>query len=104
MDTPSRIISFSRNPPISDMYGKPKSSCQTPGVVRKKLSVVRNSPTAIALPTAEAFAENGRSAISVAILISAIPNMFDTPWVLEIECSQLVSGLLDVNFEMLSAS
>ena len=69
------------------MYGNPKSSCQTPGVVRKKLSVVMNCPTAIVLPTAEAFAESGRSAISVAILTSAILNMFDTPWVLKSECN-----------------
>ena len=44
--------------------GKPPAlDAQTPGVVTRKLRVVRNIPTARALPRAEARGEYGRAAM-----------------------------------------
>ena len=45
-----------------------------PGVVRRKLNVVKNMPTANPLPTKAARAENGRLAISRAMAISVTPS------------------------------
>ena len=49
----------------------PADASQTPGVVSRKLNVVKNMPTADVLPTRAARAERGRDAISKATAISA---------------------------------
>src|SRR5579885_307482 len=67
-EIPSRARSLMRNcPGTADRAGKPpRLGSQTPGVVTRKLRVVRNIPTARALPRAEARGENGRAAMSSA--------------------------------------
>ncbi len=63
-DAPRRTKSLIRNcPGTTDSAGKPPADAsQTPGVVNRKLSVVRNIPTANAPPAAAARVENGRTA------------------------------------------
>src|SRR5215468_11685704 len=58
-EIPSRARSLMRNcPGTADRAGKPPAlGSQTPGVVMRKLRVVRNIPTARALPRAEARGE-----------------------------------------------
>ena len=84
---PSRTTSLSRNwPGTAESAGKPPSvGSHTPGVVSRKLSVVANMPTARALPTAEARAESGRSAIRAAIATSATPSSAEKPSTLRTE-------------------
>jgi hypothetical protein len=64
-------------PGIAESAGKPPAlGSQTPGVVTRKLSVVRNISTAKALPRAEARAENGRAAMSSAMARRVIAGKF----------------------------
>src|SRR5262245_58283052 len=61
---PSSTTSFSRNcPGMADKAGNPPRLGSHPGVEKRKLSVVRNITTAIALPRAAIFADHARSAI-----------------------------------------
>src|SRR5204863_8729883 len=73
---PSSAKSLRRNyPGFPERAGKPPAlGSQTPGVVRRKLRVVRNIPTAKALPRAEARAENGRAAMRIAMATSTTPS------------------------------
>src|SRR5262245_47496756 len=73
---PSKTTSLMRNwPGTADRAGKPSDGSMTPGVENRKLRVVRNIPTASALPTAESLAENGRAAISTAVNSSMAPKI-----------------------------
>src|SRR5215472_18446367 len=67
---PSRARSLMRNCPGSAERAEkpPALDGQTPGVVTRKLRLVRNIPTAKALPTAETRGENGRAAMSSAMV------------------------------------
>src|SRR5215471_3346531 len=78
---PSRARSLIRNcPGFPERAGKPPAlGSQTPGVVKRKLRVVRNIPTARALPRAEARGENGRAAISSATATSTTPSAAEKP-------------------------
>jgi len=51
----------------------PANRVTTPGVVNRKLSVPLNSTIAIALPSADNRAVNGRRQISIAATISSVP-------------------------------
>src|SRR5207245_134729 len=71
---PSSTTSFSRNcPGTTESAGKPPRLASQPGVEKRKLSVVRNIITAIALPTAAIRGDTGRSAIIAATAISTVP-------------------------------
>src|SRR6516162_6600702 len=80
-EIPSRARSLMRNCPGSaDRAGKPpRLGSQTPGVVTRKLRVVRNITTARALPRAEARGENGRRAMSSAMATSTTPSTAEKP-------------------------
>src|SRR5262249_31838075 len=80
-EIPSRARSLMRNCPGSaDSAGKPpRLGSQTPGVVMRKLRVVRNIPTARALPRAEARGQNARAAMSMATATSATPSRAEKP-------------------------
>ena len=59
-EAPSRTRSLSRNSPgMCDRAGKPPRLASQPGVVNRKVSVVRNVPTASPLPTAEPSGQTG---------------------------------------------
>ena len=53
--------------------GKPPRLGSHPGVVNRKVSVVRNVPTASPLPMAEPSGQTGRSAMSSPVAISTTP-------------------------------
>src|SRR5207253_858884 len=75
---PSSTTSFRRNwPGTTDSAGKPPRLDSQPGVERRKLSVVRNIMTAIALPTAAIRGDAGRSAIITATAISTVPSWLE---------------------------
>src|SRR5207244_3656149 len=75
---PSSTTSFSRNwPGTTESAGKPPRLGSQPGVEKRKLSVVRNIITAVALPTAAIRGETGRSAIITATAISTVPRRFE---------------------------
>src|SRR5262249_44399217 len=78
---PSRARSLMRNCPGSaERAGKPpRLDSHTPGVVMRKLRVVRNIPTARALPRAAARGENGRRAIRSAMATSTTPSPAEKP-------------------------
>src|SRR5258707_9653649 len=80
-EIPSRARSLMRNcPGFPERAGKPPAlGSQTPGVVTRKLRVVRNIPTARALPRAEARGENGRAAMRIAMATSTTPSMAEKP-------------------------
>src|SRR5258707_611609 len=72
---PSNTRSFSRNcPGIAESAGNPPRLGSHPGVENKNESVVRNIATARALPTADAFGDQGRRAINNAMATSTTPN------------------------------
>src|SRR6266852_4350984 len=72
---PSKTTSFSRNCPTApERAGKPPRLGSHPGVENKNESVVTNMSTATALPIAQAFRDQGRRAINIAMEISTIPN------------------------------
>ena len=71
---PNNTISLTRNwPGDAARAGNPYPVCHTPGVVKTKLSVVRNIPIPPRLPTIESFGQTGPSAISNAMAISVAP-------------------------------
>src|SRR5262245_45835627 len=78
---PSRARSLMRNcPGDPERAGKPPAlGGQTPGVVTRKLRVVRNIPTAKALPRAETRGQNGRAAMSSAMATSTTPSTAEKP-------------------------
>src|SRR5262245_60321031 len=80
-EIPSRARSLMRNcPGTADRAGKPpRLGSQTPGVVTRKLRVVRSIPTARALPRAEARGANGRAAMRSAIATSTTPSTVEKP-------------------------
>src|SRR5436305_6698695 len=105
-EIPSRARSLMRNcPGTAERAGKPpRLGSQTPGVVTRKLRVVRNIPTARALPRAEARGQNGRAAMSSAMVTSTTPSMAEKPGTLMSPYTQLISGLLAMNGRIPSAS
>jgi hypothetical protein len=64
---------------MADRAGKPPRLGSHPGVVTRKLSVVRNIPAASPLPTAEPIGHTGRSAMSTPIAISTTPSSEENP-------------------------
>src|SRR5213593_2986304 len=65
---PSRTTSFIKNCPTApESAGKPPRLGSHPGVENKNESVVRNIRTATALPIADAFADQCRRPIKIAI-------------------------------------
>src|SRR3954447_1045167 len=80
-EIPSRARSLMRAcPGNAERAGKPPAlGSQTPGVVTRKLRVVRNIPTARALPSAEARADSGRVAMSMAMATSTTPSTAEKP-------------------------
>src|SRR5205823_11811192 len=98
-EIPSRARSLMRNcPGIADRAGNPpRLGSQTPGVVTRKFRVVRNIPTARALPSAEARGENGRAAMRIAVATSTTPSRAEKPRTLTSPYTQLISGLLATN-------
>src|SRR5262245_6083665 len=80
-EIPSRAKSLIRNcPGFPERAGKPPAlGSQTPGVVTRKLRVVRNIPTARALPRADARGANGRAAMSSATTTSTTPSTAEKP-------------------------
>jgi len=87
-------MSFNRNcPGAGDKKGKPKPCCKTGGVENKKLNVSRKVITAIALPTAEARTDQGRAAISTALVTSITPIRLEAAWTLNTLYIQLMNGL-----------
>src|SRR5438034_11845225 len=92
---PSRTTSFRRNcPGRTDRAGKPPRLGAHPGVENRKLSVVRNIITAIALPTAATRADSGRITIMTATAISTVPRRFENPCTLRKRYIQPMKGLL----------
>ncbi len=87
-------------------YAKVGSGVNTmaPGVVTRKLRVVRNIPTARALPRAEARGQNGRAAMSSATATSTTPSTAEKPRTLMSPYTQLISGLWATNGLIPSAS
>ena len=57
----------------------PADASHTPGVVRRKLNVVKNMPTANALPMMAARVASGRAAMSRAMAISVTPSKAEKP-------------------------
>src|SRR5262249_50506944 len=80
-EIPSKAKSLRRNcPGFPERAGKPPAlGSHTPGVVARKLSVVRNIPTARALPRADARGENGRAAMRIATATSITPSTAEKP-------------------------
>src|SRR4051794_26319170 len=105
-EIPSRARSLMRNcPGTADRAGKPpRLGSQTLGVVTRKLRVVRNIPTARALPRAETRGEIGRAAMSSAMATSTTPSMAEKLGTLMSPYTQLISGLLATNGRIPSAS
>jgi hypothetical protein len=62
--------------------------------VKRKLRVVRNIPTARALPSAETRGKNGRRATRIATVTSITPRMAEKLRTLSNPYAQLISGLL----------
>src|SRR5438034_6398468 len=83
-EIPSRARSLMRNwPGSAERAGKPpRLGSHTPGVVTRKLRVVRNIPTARALPSAETRGANGRVAMRSAMATSTTPSRAEKPWTL----------------------
>src|SRR5262245_32635560 len=84
------------NPPIS--------SAQAPGVVTRKLRVLRNIPTASRLPAADTRGSQGRAAIRSPTRTSVAPRRFDSPWTPKAGYVQANGGLFSTNGRMPSAS
>src|SRR6185437_11028464 len=105
-EIPSKARSLMRNcPGTADRAGKPpRLGSQTPGVVTRKLRVVRNIPAAKALPRAETRGENGRTAMSSATVTSTTPSTAEKPRTLMSPYTQLIRGLLATNGRIPSAS
>src|SRR5262245_20167420 len=80
-EIPSRTRSLIRNcPGFPERAGKPPAvGSQTPGVVARKLKVVRNIPTARALPRADARGEYRRAAMRTATVTSTTPSKAEKP-------------------------
>src|SRR5262249_27265902 len=105
-EIPSKARSLMRNwPGSADRAGKPpRLGSHTPGVVTRKLRVVRNMPTASRLPSAQARGANGRAAMSNAMPTSTTPSTAENPRTLMSPYTQLSSGLLATNGRIPSAS
>src|SRR5262249_22353869 len=105
-EIPSRAKSLIRNcPGFPERAGKPPAlDSQTPGVVNRKLRVVRNIPTARALPSAEARGTSGRAAMRIAVATSTTPSTAEKPRTLMNPYTQFISGLLATNGRIPSAS
>src|SRR5438093_10440951 len=102
---PSSTTSFSRNcPGTTDRAGKPPRLGSHPGVENRKLSVVRNIITAIALPTAATRADSGRTAIMTATATSTVPRRFENACTLRKRYIQPMKGLLATRGWMPAAS
>src|SRR5262249_10553389 len=103
---PSRGKSLRRNcPGFPERAGKPPAlGSHTPGVVTRKLRVVRTMPTASALPTADARGDNVRAAMRSAMLTSTTPSRAEKPRTLISSYTQFISGLLVTYRRMPSAS
>src|SRR5262249_11301116 len=101
----SRATSLIRNWPRTPMAGNPPiSSAQAPGVVTRKLRVLRNIPTASRLPAADTRGSQGRAAIRSPTRISVTPRRFDSPWTPITGYVQANSGLFSTNGRMPLAS
>ncbi len=95
---PNIIKSFAKNcPGIGDGNGKPYPGCHTPGVVKTKVSVMRNVMIAPMLPMAETNGANGRVAISRPRIISVTPINIAAPRTLITLYIQDISGELVTN-------
>ncbi len=62
-------------PGIGERDGKPYPGCHTPGVVRRKVNVVRNMTMASRLPKAAILGATGRVRIMTPSTISNVPIM-----------------------------
>ena len=104
-DAPSSTRSLSRNcPGNADKAGNPPRLGSQPGVVNRKLSVVRNMTEARALPTAEPIAQTGRAAMSKAMAISTAPSNAENAPTLTSRYTQPIRGLFATSGLMPSAS
>ena len=84
-------------PGTTDSAGNPPTEAsQTPGVVSRKLNVVKNMTTANALPTRAARTESGRAAISKPITISVDQTIGEAAAIM---LNNKVSGLPVLNKE-----
>jgi hypothetical protein len=91
---PSNTTSFNRNCPGSaESDGNPPRLGSHPGVENKNDSVVRNMITAPALPSADAFADQCRSPIKIAIATSTTPSKSENVCTLRNPYNQLIKGL-----------
>ena len=88
---------------MADRAGNPPRLGSQPGVVTRKLSVVRNMPDARALPTAEPIGHTGRSAMSKPMAISTTPSSVENRPTLTSRYTQPISGLFATNGWMPSA-
>src|SRR5215469_14490992 len=105
-EAPASTRSLSRNwPGSTDSTGNPLAAAAvTPGVVNRKLSVLKNSSTASALPGTEIRGASGRSAMSSAAMISAVPSTAANVRTLKMWYTQLSSGLWATSGWMATAS
>ncbi len=70
---PEQHAIFSQELPLQRERWKPVVFLQDPGIVRRKLRVLRNIAVAPRLPSAEALGESGLAAMSTPRAISVIP-------------------------------
>jgi len=90
---PRSTKSLIRNCPMSPGNGNQWPGMKTPGVVIRKLTVIRNVAVAPTLPENDILAESGRSDISMATSTSITPIRFDTSCWLITEYIQGIKGL-----------
>src|SRR5262249_26252587 len=92
---PRRARSLMRNcPGDPERAGKPPAlDAQTPGVVTRKLRVVRNIPTATALPRGEPGGQRGGGARRGAVATPAPPGTAENPGPLMTPKPHLIGGL-----------
>src|SRR5262249_27307382 len=102
---PSRTTSFSKNSPgVWETAGKPPRLGSHPGVENKNESVVRNISTARALPIADAFLDQGRRAIKIAMTTSTTPNPAANCRTVHMLYTQPKNGLFATSGSMFCAS
>lgn len=89
-EIPSAIISFRIK---NSVTGTPSTVLKTPGVVNKKLNVVRKVITERILPKNPAFFQKKESKRQIAAIISILPIIFETPYTEVILYNQLIRKL-----------
>ena len=105
MNPPSRTVSFSKKAPVCEIAGKPPPrGSNIPGVVKKKLKVVRKMSTPMPAPTAANRTDTGRDSKSTPPAISMRPTMMLAPLTPRSACHQPTKGLLMMKGEMPDAS